>query len=202
MSQIDRNRLRQILIQEEERFAAIHPKSKALAERARRSLLAGVPMNWMVRWAGTLSGLRHRAKGAHFRCVDGHDYIDFCLGDTGAMTGHAPEAAMEAITDRIRTRRHLHAADGRCLVGRRGAAAPIWPGVLADGANGDRRQSFRAAPCPCGDRPAEDPGLQLVLSWHGRRTFITLENGRARPRPGNTGPQVDPDRHHQSDRVE
>ena len=51
-------------------------------------------MNWMVRWAGRFPVFVTEAKGAHFRCVDGHDYIDFCLGDTGAMTGHAPEAAM------------------------------------------------------------------------------------------------------------
>ena len=49
---IDRGRLRDALRREEDRFLATHPRSQALFERAKRSLLAGVPMSWMVRWAG------------------------------------------------------------------------------------------------------------------------------------------------------
>jgi glutamate-1-semialdehyde 2,1-aminomutase len=33
--------------------------------------------------------------------IDGLDYIDFCLGDTGAMCGHAPEAVTRAVTRQI-----------------------------------------------------------------------------------------------------
>ena len=29
--------------------------------------------------------------------MDGQRYLDLCLGDTGAMTGHAPAATLEAI---------------------------------------------------------------------------------------------------------
>jgi len=46
-------------------------------------------MNWMVKWAGSVSAVRREAQGAHFVDVDGHRYTDFCLGDTGAMTGHS-----------------------------------------------------------------------------------------------------------------
>jgi glutamate-1-semialdehyde aminotransferase len=35
--------------------------------------------------------------GAASRNVDGHDYVDFCLGDTGAMSGHGPDATLRAI---------------------------------------------------------------------------------------------------------
>ena len=35
--------------------------------------------------------------------VDGHEYIDLCLGDTGAMTRYAPEPVLEAITNRMRS---------------------------------------------------------------------------------------------------
>ena len=71
-----------------------HPRSRALAERAKAHLLAGVPMNWMPNWPGGFPLFVEEAHGAHFADVDGHDYVDFCLGDTGAMTGHAPEATV------------------------------------------------------------------------------------------------------------
>lgn len=34
-------------------------------------------------------------QGARFRDVDGLEYVDFCLGDTGAMAGHAPAATVQ-----------------------------------------------------------------------------------------------------------
>ncbi|RIK48197.1 MAG: aspartate aminotransferase family protein, partial [Chloroflexi bacterium] len=49
-------------------------------------------MLWMIRWAGSFPVFVKEAKGARFTDVDGNSYIDFCLGDTGAMTGHSPEA--------------------------------------------------------------------------------------------------------------
>ncbi|HEX2141887.1 MAG TPA: aspartate aminotransferase family protein, partial [Candidatus Limnocylindria bacterium] len=82
---------------ERRRFAEAHPRSAALFERSRVSLLGGVPMNWMSKWPGSFPPFVERASGGHFTCVDGHDYVDFCLGDTGAMTGHAPEASVQAI---------------------------------------------------------------------------------------------------------
>ena len=75
---------------ERERFLETHPRSRALHDRARRSLLDGVPMNWMSEWASPVPLFVDEARGAHFTCVDGHEYVDFCLGDTGAMAGHGP----------------------------------------------------------------------------------------------------------------
>jgi glutamate-1-semialdehyde aminotransferase len=83
-------------------FADAHPRSAALHERATESLLEGVPMPWMVKWAGPFPPYVERASGAHFRCVDGHDYIDFCLGDTGAMAGHGPAATIDAVERQMR----------------------------------------------------------------------------------------------------
>ena len=60
-------------------------------------MLDGVPMNWMTRWSSPFPPYVAEAHGARFICVDGHEYIDFCLGDTGAMTGHSPEASVAAI---------------------------------------------------------------------------------------------------------
>ena len=95
---ISRDRIADLMANEEHRFATAHPKSAELFARAQRSLLGGVPMNWMTKWPGPFPPFVAEASGGHFACVDGHDYVDFCLGDTGAMTGHAPPATVTAMT--------------------------------------------------------------------------------------------------------
>src|SRR5574341_709402 len=102
MTTISRSRLTAALAAERQRFIETHPNSRALFERAKSSLLGGVPMNWMVRWVGDFPIFVGEASGAHFTDVDGHRTLDLCLGDTGAMTGHAPPAAVEAIVERVR----------------------------------------------------------------------------------------------------
>ena len=97
---MDRERLGELLDAEQERFAERHPRSRELFEQGRRSLLAGVPMPWMTEWAGAFPVFVDEASGAHFTDVDGNSYVDFCLGDTGAMTGHSPPATAEAIAAR------------------------------------------------------------------------------------------------------
>jgi len=89
MRSIDRNRLSAALNEELARFIAEHPRSRRLFEQAKAHLHDGVPMSWMTRWAGAFPLFVERAKGARFTDVDGRSYVDFCLGDTGAMTGHA-----------------------------------------------------------------------------------------------------------------
>lgn len=96
---IDRGRLERRLADEEQRFLEGHPRSRELFERAKRHMPDGVPMNWMVRWAGRFPVFVKEASGAHFTDVDGHRYVDFCLGDTGAMTGHAPAPVVRALTE-------------------------------------------------------------------------------------------------------
>ena len=89
---IDRDRLAALHQQEEQRFREEHPRSAAVHERAERSLLGGVPMPWMMRWAGGFPIRDQRAQDSRVVDVDGHSYVDLCLGDTGAMTGHNPPA--------------------------------------------------------------------------------------------------------------
>src|ERR1017187_5721142 len=102
MKAIDRSRLSSLMLREQKKFVDERPKSKALFDRARKSLLAGVPMNWMVKWAGAFPPFVREAQGASFFDVDGHRYTDFCLGDTGAMTGHSPSATVKAVEDQAR----------------------------------------------------------------------------------------------------
>ena len=115
---IDRSRLSAVRADEERRFADTHPRSGQLSERAGGSLLAGVPMPWMTRWAGSFPLFLERASGARLVDVDGVEYIDLCLGDTGAMTGHALPAVAEAVAARATRRDHHDAAVRRRDLGR------------------------------------------------------------------------------------
>src|SRR4029077_9942412 len=102
MSPLSRPRLASLMQREQKRFVDERPKSIALFERAGKSLLGGVPMNWMRKWAGTFPPFVREAQGAHVFDVDGHRYTDFCLGDTGAMTGHSPHATVKAVEEQSR----------------------------------------------------------------------------------------------------
>jgi len=84
---------------ERRRFLEHNPRSVALAERARRSLFGGVPMHWMADWSTPCPLFVSHARGARFHDVDGHEYVDFCLGDTGSMFGHSPPAIARAIAE-------------------------------------------------------------------------------------------------------
>lgn len=92
--------LSDLLRSEETMFRARHPESAKLSAQARESLVSGVPMPWMVRWPGEFPVFVDRAEGSNFWDVDGHCYIDFCLGDTGAMTGHGLQQVAAALHER------------------------------------------------------------------------------------------------------
>ncbi|MDN0084634.1 aspartate aminotransferase family protein [Crenobacter sp. SG2305] len=78
-------------------FTSRMPRSRELSSRAAGHLLFGVPLHWMNDWSTPFSLYVAAAQGARFKDVDGHDYVDFCLGDTGAMFGHSPKPVAEAI---------------------------------------------------------------------------------------------------------
>ena len=102
MKSIARARLKSLMQREQQRFVSERPKSRALFERAGKSMLGGVPMNWMIKWAGAFPPFVREAQGAQFYDVDGLCYIDFCLGDTGAMTGHSPFATVKAVEEQMK----------------------------------------------------------------------------------------------------
>ena len=192
MTTIDRQRLTSLLEQESQRFRAEHPKSWNLYQRAQNSLLAGVPMNWMVRWAGSFPVFVTEARGAHFQCVDGRDYIDFCLGDTGAMTGHSPQAAVEAISRQLqRGITFMLPTEDSIWVGeemQRRFGLKYWQTTLT--ATDANRFALRLA------RHITNRPYVLVFNYcyHGTvdETFCTLNHGVPGPRPGSIGPQVNP----------
>jgi glutamate-1-semialdehyde 2,1-aminomutase len=189
---IDRARLRELLRAEEERFTDQHPRSRELFEQGQRSLLAGVPMPWMTEWAGAFPVFVSEARGAHFTDVDGNSYVDFCLGDTGAMTGHAPPATIEAIAGQAARgiTLMLPTADSAWVgeeLGRR-FGLPYWQFALT--ATDANRFMIRLA------RAITKRPKILVYAWcyHGTvdETFAIEIDGETRSRPDNVGPPVDP----------
>ena len=177
---------------EEQRFLQEHPESHALSEQAKGSLFAGVPMNWMTKWAGGFPLFVRRAKGSRFVDVDEREYVDFCLGDTGAMTGHSPDESVDAIVQQVRNGLTLMLPTedaiwvSKELANRFGL--PYWQFTLT--ATDANRFALRIA------RAVTGRNKVLVFNWcyHGTvdETFITLRNGTSGPRKGNLGPAVNP----------
>lgn len=91
-----------LLDREQERFAATHPRSAEAWAEGRRHFLYGGPSHWMRRWAGGFPIYVEKASGCHVVDIDGKTYVDFCLGDTGGMCGHAPDAVTRAATEQLR----------------------------------------------------------------------------------------------------
>lgn len=188
---IDRAGLAALRAAEDERFVALHPRSAELAEQARGPLLAGVPMPWMTRWPGSFPIFVESAAGARLTDIDGVEYVDLCLGDTGAMTGHALPQVTEAITQRARTglTTMLPSPDsvwvGHELARRFGL--PSWQ--LAMSATDANRFVLRFA------RHLTQRPRIAVMDWcyHGTvdETLAVLDGDRVVPRPGALGPQVD-----------
>jgi glutamate-1-semialdehyde 2,1-aminomutase len=94
-------RIAELMKIEEQRFLDLHKESTAAFHQSSKVMHEGVPMSWMAKWPGAHPVFVKEAKGAHFTDLDGHDYIDFCLGDTGSMTGHSPAATVAAVKAQI-----------------------------------------------------------------------------------------------------
>jgi glutamate-1-semialdehyde 2,1-aminomutase len=177
---------------EEARFAETHPRSRELSERAQASLFEGVPMHWMRKWPGGFPVFVQEAKGARFVDVDGIENVDFCLGDTGAMTGHAPAATLKAVTDQSAKGITLMLPSEDALwvsaeLTRRFGVS-VWQFALT--ATDANRFTIRLA------RHLTERSKILVFNWcyHGTvdETFATLRDGVVGPRAGYLGPPVDP----------
>jgi glutamate-1-semialdehyde 2,1-aminomutase len=190
---LDRDRLADLEARELAQFTNAHPRSRALYERARSSLVGGVPMPWMVKWAGRFPIYVDSAEGAHLRCVDGHDYVDLSLGDTGAMSGHAAAATVEAIRAQLpRGLTHMLPTEDAEMVGAELAdrfGLPAWQFTLS--ATDANRFALRLARALTG-RPTV---LVFDYCYHGtvdETLAVTDAEGRVVARRGNLGPQVDP----------
>ncbi len=192
MTFIDRSGLVSLMQAEQERFIKDNPRSQAMFDRARHSMLGGVPMNWMAKWPGSFPPFVKDAQGAHFTDIDGHEYVDLCLGDTGAMTGHTPAATIAAVQQQIaRGITFMLPTQDAVVVAeelQKRFGLPYWQFALT--ATDANRFSIRLA------RQITGRPKILVFNWcyHGSvdESFITLKNGVSAARRGNIGPPVDP----------
>jgi glutamate-1-semialdehyde 2,1-aminomutase len=177
-----------LIERELERFRAEHPRSAALHERARGSLFGGVPMPWMMLWAGGYPIAVAEASGSRLIDVDGHEYVDLCLGDTGAMAGHSPAPVLEALQGAHGITTMLPTEDaawvGEELTRRFGLARWLFT-LTATDAN---RTALRIARLLTG-RPKV---LVYSYCYHGSvdEAFAVSEDGRTVSRAGNVGPPV------------
>lgn len=190
----NRANLAELVGNERSLYESSHPNSKALHEDARH-LFARVPMTWMNKWAGGFPLGFSRAHGAVITDLDGHDLVDFALGDTGAMAGHSPAALVEAMARRI---------------GVDGGLTTMLPNEDAEWVAAEMTRRFGLAKWSF-SLSATDANrwlLRLVrlvtqrpkilvfsYSYHGSvdETFVVVgENGRPVSRPGNVAPAYDP----------
>ena len=178
---------------EEERFAREHPRSRALAEQAKRHLLAGVPMHWMAKWPGGFPLFVAEARGSRFTDVDGHEYVDFCLGDTGAMSGHAPEATLRAIAEQAARGITTMLPTEDALAVAEELTRRFGVDALAVRADGDRREPVldpaRAARHRPARRCSSSTGATTAASTRRSRRSTA---GRSWRGAGNLGPPVPP----------
>ena len=190
---VDRKRLISAIADEEKQFVAKHPVSFAASKLASKSLIGGVPMPWMKRWPGAFPISVQSAKGARFVDVDGIEYVDFCLGDTGSMTGHAVTEITDAISRQLsRGSTIMLPSEDSTWVGaeltKRFGLAKWQFSVSATDAN---RFVLRLA------RHITKRPMVLVHDWcyHGtvdETLVIADDQGKTISRHGAIGPQVHP----------
>jgi len=191
---IDRERLAALLGRERDTFAERHPRSRAAYRAAGASLLGNVPMTWMNKAAGRFPVYLAEARGATVVDLDGHRYVDLCLGDTAAMAGHSPVPTVAAVQ-----RRYAEAGGATAMLPTEDAAwvgaelarrfgVPLWSFSLT--ATDANRWAIRLARLVT-DRPKI---LVFNYCYHGTvdEAFITLDADGAASREGNVGAPVDP----------
>ncbi len=189
---IDRALLEAAAEQERATHRGRTPESLRQFQRADH-LLGRVPMTWMNKWSGGYPMYLATAHGNRITDVDGNEYVDFALGDTGAMAGHSPRATVEAVQERIgraggiTTMMPTEDAEWVAADLTRRFGLPLWSFSLT--ATDANRWALRIARMVTG-RPKV---MAFSYCYHGSvdETFvITGDDGGTAPRGGNVGPAV------------
>ena len=176
---------------EKRRYIDAHPRSLQRTGHGIAGFYDGVPMHWMKDWSMPFPLLVESALGSSLRDIDGNEYADFCLGDTGSMFGHSPGPVAAAIarqagkglTYMLPTEDAI--AVGRLLAERFGL--PHWQ--IATTATDANRFALRVARAVTG-RPKI---LVFNGCYHGSvdETYVRLIDQRAVNRPGLLGQMTD-----------
>jgi glutamate-1-semialdehyde 2,1-aminomutase len=183
-----------LIRRERDSYARQHPASLAEFERAGDHLLGGVPMTWMRAWPGGFPLYLATARGATLTDLDGNSFVDFCLGDTGAMAGHSPGPVRASVAARYGelggATTMLPTADAAWVAGEltRRFGATHWSFTLT--ATDANRWALRIARQLTG-RPKV---AVFSYCYHGSvdESFVIATPDGAVSRAGNTGAPVDP----------
>ncbi len=187
-------RIAELMKIEEQRFLDLHKESTAAFNQSSKVMHEGVPMSWMAKWPGAHPVFVKEAKGAHFTDLDGHDYIDFCLGDTGSMTGHSPAATVAAVKAQIdKGITAMLPSENAAIVSdllRQRFGLPLWQFTVS--ATDANRHVIRYSRMITGRSKI----VVIDRCYHGSvdETFATLDDaGFTVKREGNIGAPVDLD---------
>lgn len=190
MHSISRQRIQELLEREKATFETSHSRSRELATESAPHFLAGVQMPWLVEWESPFTVFVEKAKGAQITDVDGNQYVDLCLGDTGAMFGHSPDVLVDAIREAVDRglTYMLPTEDGMAIASdfERRTGLPRWSFTLT--ATDANRFATRIA------RAITGRSKILVFDgcYHGTHdeTLARLDDGMINPREGSVGPPV------------
>jgi glutamate-1-semialdehyde 2,1-aminomutase len=187
-------RIAELMKIEEQRFLDLHKESTAAFHQSSKVMHEGVPMSWMAKWPGAHPVFVKEAKGAHFTDLDGRDYIDFCLGDTGSMTGHSPAATVAAVKAQIdKGITAMLPSENAAIVSdllRERFGLPLWQFTVS--ATDANRHVIRYSRMITGRSKI----VVIDRCYHGSvdETFATLDDaGFTIKREGNIGAPVDLD---------
>ncbi|GIF42153.1 glutamate-1-semialdehyde 2,1-aminomutase [Actinoplanes xinjiangensis] len=172
-------------------FADRHPGSRAAYQRSDH-LFGRVPMTWMNKTAGDFPVYLATARGNRIVDVDGNEFVDFALGDTGAMAGHSPAPVVAAVTERVqRGLATMMPTEDAAVAGAelaRRFGLPAWSFALT--ATDANRWAIRLLRAVTG-RPKI---LVNSYCYHGsvdESLIVVGPDGRGASREGNVGAPVD-----------
>ena len=177
--------------EESARFVMGRSHARAAYENGSAAWLNRVPMHWMRDWPSPFPIVVEAARDATLVDIDGHRLDDFCLGDTGSMFGHAPDAVTRAIRDQAaRGLTYMLPSEAALRAGAlmSDTFGPFrWQVTLS--ATDANRNALRIARAVTGRRKV----LVFNGCYHGtlEDTMVELREGRTMARQGLVGQGFD-----------
>ncbi|MGH3022887.1 MAG: aspartate aminotransferase family protein [Gaiellaceae bacterium] len=172
-TQIDRERVRELTEREERLLNERTGGSRAMYERARRTLSGGVASSYQVRapWPIYLE----RGSGARVWDVDGNELLDFHNGFGSMVQGHAHPAIEKAVAERYPLGTHFAApTEDAVVVGEELArrwGLPKWR--YTNSGSEATMDAIRIARAVTG----RDTIVKIFGSYHGHHDYVMVSIG-------------------------